>query len=122
MIRFALSSYLIYYRFKLFSNFTYFLDDPAERRRVRPSATSASPGAHGPMTKDASTVELLGTDVGFTVQAGCETRLDRDHGRRTRPHRRPGSVLSTDPAKTTCHEWSRARSSAESHLERPSIG
>ncbi|MFK7898563.1 MAG: TonB-dependent receptor [Myxococcota bacterium] len=67
----ALSTYFIYYRFKLFSNFTYFLDDDVNGDEFAQRDERIAWGARG--TKDAR-FEIFGQAL--DVQTGFDTRLD----------------------------------------------
>ena len=66
-----LSTYLIYYRFKLFSNFTYFLDEPVRGDELTQRDQRLAWGARA--ERDLS-ARFLGTQVDFEL--GAETRLD----------------------------------------------
>lgn len=66
-----LSTYLLYYRFKLFSNFTLFLDDPVNGDEFAQRDERVAWGASG--TRDWRP-ELFGRSV--EISAGAETRLD----------------------------------------------
>ena len=72
-----LSTYFIYYRLKLFSNFTYFLDDDVNGDQFAQRDERVAWGARA--TKD-WTADLL--DRPLEIQTGVETRLDaiRDVG------------------------------------------
>jgi hypothetical protein len=67
----ALSTYFIYYRFKLFSNFTYFLDDPINGDEF---AQRDERVAWGARVDHETQLESFGQSVAF--QTGLETRLD----------------------------------------------
>lgn len=67
----ALSTYLIYYRFKLFSNFTYFLDDAVSGDEFAQRDERIAWGARA--TKDWSGSLL---DRPLEIQTGLDTRLD----------------------------------------------
>jgi hypothetical protein len=66
-----LSTYLIYYRLKLFSNFTYFVDEPLLGDELAQRDQRIAWGARA--ERDLS-AEFLGTSVDFEL--GAETRLD----------------------------------------------
>ena len=67
----GLSTYFLYYRFKLFSNFTYFLDDPINGDEFAQRDERIVWGAAA--TRD-WTLDLFGIPVEIT--AGADTRLD----------------------------------------------
>ncbi|MEM9176360.1 MAG: TonB-dependent receptor [Myxococcota bacterium] len=66
-----LSTYLIYYRLKLFSNFTYFLDEPVLGDQLAQRDQRIAWGARA--ERDVST-DVFGTTVDFAF--GAETRVD----------------------------------------------
>jgi len=67
----TLSTYLLYYRFKLFSNFTFFLDDPINGDEF---AQRDERIAWGGRASKAWRLDLFGSPVDLTT--GAETRLD----------------------------------------------
>ena len=97
----AMSGYLIYYRFKLFSNFTYFLDDDANGDEFAQRDERIAWGARA--TKDWS-ADALGRPARF--RAGFETRLDviTDVGLFRSSGRQRRSVVRSDDVD----EWSGA--------------
>ena len=97
----SLSTYLIYYRFKLFSNFTYFLDDPAAGDEFAQRDERFVWG--GRATKDGS-FDVLTQEIEF--HAGAETRLDviTDVGLFRSTARQRRSAVRSDEV----NEWSGA--------------
>ncbi|MFO0690237.1 MAG: TonB-dependent receptor plug domain-containing protein [Myxococcota bacterium] len=97
----ALSTYLLYYDFDLFSNFTYFLDDPVNGDQFRQTDRRLTWG--GKATQD-----FLPTLFGMPVEirTGFDTRLDRipDLGLYRTKERRRVSTVRRDAVT----EWSGA--------------
>ncbi|MBY0402059.1 TonB-dependent receptor plug domain-containing protein [Myxococcota bacterium] len=97
----ALSTYLLYYDFDLFSNFTYFLDDPVNGDQFRQTDRRFTWG--GKASQD-FLPKLFGMPV--EIRTGFDTRLDRipDLGLyRTRERRRVSTVR-----RDAVTEWSGA--------------
>jgi hypothetical protein len=67
----ALSAYVYYYRFKLFSNFTYYLDDPVNGDEFSQREQRVVGGASGSKDWD---LGLFGSSV--VLRTGANTRLD----------------------------------------------
>jgi len=95
----AISTYLLYYDFDLFSNFTYFLDDPINGDEFRQTDRRFAWGAKGSQ-------DFLPTLFGMPVEirTGFDTRLDRigDLGLYRTNERRRVSTVRRDAVT----EWS----------------